>query len=498
MGPEVVYVVVDGMGTEAFELATSSGRAPALAFIKDNASYVRDSVAVFPTITPAATASLVTGATPAQHRIPGMCWYDRDAQRFVNYGQSPRAAVLEGLGRVITDILVNLNSHHLSPDVQTIHESLDKLGFATASINYMLFRGPYLHGVDAPKVADLLFGDALPERLPGPKEHYFADVITGPSDACAKSLSGRGLEARLPASDAYASCVTRELLERDAAHMILFYLHENDHVSHRRGPASQVDNLERADAHIANVLDAFGSWEETLSKVGFVVTADHSQSPIADDEDHVLDVNEILGDFSRVEAGGTGEAGRREEFGDRDVAAAGNGRVGFVYLNEDRRGTLLHPVANTLASTRGIDQVMWRDEDWYVVRSTRGLLRFKEADGDGVVDERDNKWAVEGDLDVVSGVIEESRIRTSEYPLAFFRIKSAIDLDRMGDIVFTNELGYETKDLAGADHRGGGDHASLHVQDSLVPFVSTLDDPPLRPSTVDVCPHIVRHFERLR
>ena len=26
-----------------------------------------------------------------------MCWYDRDAQRFVNYGQSPRAAIVEGV-----------------------------------------------------------------------------------------------------------------------------------------------------------------------------------------------------------------------------------------------------------------------------------------------------------------------------------------------------------------------------------------------------------------
>jgi hypothetical protein len=30
-----------------------------------------------------------------------------------------------------------------------------------------------------------------------------------------------------------------------------------------------------------------------------------------------------------------------------------------------------------------------------------------------------------------------------------------------------------------------------------VPFLSTLGDPPLHPSTVDVAPHILRHFERL-
>jgi hypothetical protein len=139
---------------------------------------------------------------------------------------------------------------------------------------------------------------------------------------------------------------------------------------------------------------------------------------------------------------------------------------------------------------------MWRDEDAYVVTSRRGTLRFCESSGNGVVDERDAKWSFEGDLEAVGGVVEGNVLRTPEYPLAFWRIASALDLDRIGDIVFTNELTYETKDLAGGDHRGGGDHASLHAQDSIVPFLSTLAEPPLRPSTVDVVPHIVRHFER--
>jgi hypothetical protein len=79
-----------------------------------------------------------------------------------------------------------------------------------------------------------------------------------------------------------------------------------------------------------------------------------------------------------------------------------------------------------------------------------------------------------------------------------WRIKSALDLDRVGDIVVTMKLTYELKDLAGGHHKGGGDHASLHVQDSIVPFISTLSEPPLHPTTIDVVPHIVEHFERLR
>ncbi|HJR45836.1 MAG TPA: alkaline phosphatase family protein [Actinomycetota bacterium] len=488
----IVYVIVDGMGTDAFEQATSSGRAPAFAFLKSHGKYVRDSVAVFPTITPAATASLITGATPDAHGIPGMCWYDRDAQRFVNYGQSPRAAIVQGVSQVVRDVMLNLNAKHLSPKVETIHEQLDHLGLSTASVNFMLFRGPYMHDVDPNLFAKALFRKKLPDQAPGPKEHYFADAITGPSEACSNLLSTRGVDKRIRATDAWAACVTRDLLERGAAEMILFYLHENDHASHREGPQSQVDNLAEADEHLAYVLDAFDSWEQAIDEVGFVVTADHAQSPISNDKDHILDLDEVFSDFKRVRL----KPGK-ERFRGHDLAAAGNGRIGFVYLDEERKDLLRGPAIETLRATQGIDQVMWREADAYVVASDRGTVRFWSGNGDGsVVDERENKWHYEGDLDAVGGVEEENLLRTPEYPLAFWRIKCAMDLDRIGDVVFTNVLTWETKDLAGGDHRGGGDHASLHVQDSTIPFLSTLDEPPLHPSTVDVVPHIVSHLRR--
>lgn len=489
---KVVYVVIDGMGTEAFERAVSSGGAPALAALKERAHYVRDSVAIFPTITPAATASLVTGAVPAQHGIPGTCWYDRTAERFVNYGQSARAAVVEGLGQIVEDVLYNLNQRHLSPKVKTLHEHLGALGFVTASINFMVFRGPHEIELRPNLLERLLFNRRLPRRLPGPREHYFADVVEGDSRACSKLLSTRRPAERIRATDAWSACVTRALLERDAADMILFYLHENDHLSHRSGPGSQVDNLIAADAHLATVLDAYGSWDATFDRVGFVLTADHSQSPVADDDDHILDLDEILDGFERVSPGRG-----REPFDGADLAAAGNGRVAFVYLAEGRRELLRAPVAGALLQEPGIDQVMWRAGGGYAVRSARGFLRFEPAPG-GVRDERGHTWAVHGDLEVVGGVIDSGELRTPEYPLALWRIASALDLDRIGDIVATTRLTYEVKDLAGGHHRGGGDHASLHAQDSIVPFLSTLEQPPLHPVTSDVAPHINAHFEALR
>ena len=491
----VVYIVIDGMNRDAFEQVTASRRAPALSFLRERSSYARDSVAVFPTITPAATASLVTGVTPARHGIPGMCWYDRDAERFVNYGQSPRAAIVEGLSQVVEDVIRNMNSHHLSPDVATIHEQLHHLGFTSGSINFMVFRGPFMHEVKPNLFSRTLFRKQLPEQIPGPKEHYYADAVAGPAEACTKMLSARGVDKRIRATDGWAACVTRDLLERNAADMILFYLHENDHSSHRHGPGSQVDSLIEADEHIAYVLDGFDSWEEAVEQVGFVVTADHSQSPISDDPEHIIDLFDVLDGFKVVKP----DKGK-EPFRKKDVALAGNGRVAFFYLDPARRDRLVRPVANALLECPGVDQVMWRDGDSYAIESSRGRLRFRPANGDGgaVVDPRGGKWSLEGDLAVIDGLVEGNEIETPEYPLAMWRIKEALDCDRIGDVVATMRLTYEARDLAGGDHRGGGDHASLHAQDSIVPFMSTLAEAPLHPTTVDVVPHIVRHFERLR
>ena len=488
----VVYIVIDGMSTEAFELATASGRAPALAAIKERAGYVRDSVAVFPTITPCASASLVTGAEPHEHRIPGMCWYDRDARRFVNYGQNPRVAVIEGLSQIVRDVLVNLNQQHLSVDVETIHESLDRMGLVSSSINFMVFRGPVRRELHPNLLERLLFRKHLPDSISGPAEHYFADVVDGRRKACTRLISKRGLAKRIQATDAWASCVTRELLQAEAADMILFYLHENDHRSHRNGPHAQTESLAQADRHVGHVLEACGSWEETLDRVGFVVTADHSQSPVASDPDHIVRLEEVLDEFEQVEP-----SRGKEPLESRDIACAGNGRVGFIYLNAARRERLLEPVRRALRAEPAIDQLLWRDRSDYVVWSERGTLRFRRAQGTGrVEDERGNHWEIDGDPAAVGGVVEDGRIRTAEYPLALWRAASALDLERCGDLVVTARLGYDFTDLAGADHRGGGDHGSLHVQDSIVPFLSTLSDPPLHPSTIDAAPHIRQHFER--
>jgi predicted AlkP superfamily pyrophosphatase or phosphodiesterase len=490
---KVVFIVIDGMRTDAFEQAAASGHAPALAFLRQRGSYVRDSVATFPSITPAATATLITGEVPARHGIPGMCWYDRDEERFVNYGQSRHVAMREGVDQVVEDFLVSMNHHHLSKEVKTLHERLHEMGLTSGAVNYLVFRGPYQHEVNPGVLEKVLFRGALPKTISGPKEHYFADMVKGPADAGSKRKRRRGMEKHVRLNDKWAADVTRDLLEQDACDMVLFYLHENDHQSHEKGVQTQVGNLIVASEHIGYVLDTFGSWESTLQKVGFVLTADHAQSPIADDDEHIIDFDDVLADFARVPPGKG-----QNRFDGKDVAVAGNGRAAFVYAAPGRRDELIEPLVKAMLQSPGVDQAMWRQDDAYVVESDRGRLRFRPVSSGGVKDERGNRWELEGDLQAVDAVVEEGDVRTPEYPLAMWRVRSVLDLDRVGDVVVTMRLTYDCDDLSDENHQGGGDHASLHAQDSLIPFLSTLDEPPLHPSAVDVAPHILRHFERRR
>ena len=488
----VVYIVIDGMRTDAFEEVTASGRAPAFAFLRERAAYTRDTVAAFPSITPCATATLITGETPDRHRIPGQSWYDRDEQRFVNYGQGPRLAVVHGITEVVTDLFVNLNHRHLGREVQTLHESLDDLGFSTAATNYLVHRGRYPMELDEDAIERHFLEGALDKAtLLGPKEFYFADIIEGPSHACEGHLNVRGKLKRVRATDEWAACVVRELLEKDAVDMLLLYLHENDHTSHHEGPDTQVANLERAAGLVGEVLDALGSWDGTAEEVGIVLTSDHGQTPVIKDKEHFIDLDEVLDDFEIIPA----KRGK-DRFEDRDLAQCGNGRAGFVYLDPDRKDTLLSAVVKSLLVHPGMDQVMWHEEGWNVVDSHRGLFHFRPAAQGGVVDERGNRWKCRGDLGAVGGIREGDRIRTPEYPLALWRIHHALALDRTGDVVVTSKLTYEVANIIDTEHRG--EHGSLHAQDSLVPFLSTIGDPPLSAATTDVAPHILRHFQRLR
>src|ERR1700684_1547583 len=89
---KLVLAVVDAMKPSMLERAIASGRAPAMALVRERGVYVDDCVAQFPSVTPVCAATITTGVGPDQHLIPSMNWYHREEGRYIEYGSGFSAA----------------------------------------------------------------------------------------------------------------------------------------------------------------------------------------------------------------------------------------------------------------------------------------------------------------------------------------------------------------------------------------------------------------------
>jgi len=111
---KLVLVVVDALKPAMLERAIASGRAPALARIREEGVYVDDCVAAFPSVTPVCAATITTGVGPDEHLIPSMNWYHREEARYVEYGSSFSASRQFGVLRSLTDTVYRMNAEHPS------------------------------------------------------------------------------------------------------------------------------------------------------------------------------------------------------------------------------------------------------------------------------------------------------------------------------------------------------------------------------------------------
>ena len=114
------------------ERAAEEGKAPVFAEILRRGTYVSECVSVFPSVTPAASATITTGATVDRHGVPSIDWYHRGERRYVDYGSSGQAVRTFGVLRTLTDTVYNMNFDHLSRRTPTVFERLEDAGVRTA------------------------------------------------------------------------------------------------------------------------------------------------------------------------------------------------------------------------------------------------------------------------------------------------------------------------------------------------------------------------------
>ncbi len=73
---KVLLVVIDAASPRVFCPAVQTGRLAHLNRLADAGQMHEASVSIFSSITPAATASIITGEYPARSGIIGAAWYD--------------------------------------------------------------------------------------------------------------------------------------------------------------------------------------------------------------------------------------------------------------------------------------------------------------------------------------------------------------------------------------------------------------------------------------
>jgi Type I phosphodiesterase / nucleotide pyrophosphatase len=488
-GPsKLVLCVIDAMAPAMLERATQEGAAPTLSTLMRRGHYVNDCVAAFPSVTPVCAASLLTGTWQERHRIPGMNWYGRERELYVEYGSSLRAAQRFGITRQLTDTVYNLNQVHLAPEVPTVFETLDDADVRTACTTYLVFRGRHLH---EPRRDGLLTRLASPiMRYPvlGPLELFYADIFSSSPAPCTALLGMPGIR------DRHAGCVGSYLVEHQSFDLLLLSLPDNDWYSHKYGPDAQVRSLAQADLQLTRLADAAGGLDELLGESAIVVVGDHSQAPVA----HAIDLIGALSDF--------GIAGPRDVSlqGSR-LAVCPSQRAAMVYLlDENEREELRRSVISRAVEMDGVELVCWleRDErgaplEAVVTRAGGAELRF--APGGERLDRRGSSWRVEGALEALGiEVCDDGVLEAAPYPDGLARLWSALTCSNSGDVLLSAAPEYEFADWGGQAHVGGGSHGSLRAEDSLTALIACgVEIPREEPSQWSICdvaPMVTAHF----
>jgi len=484
---KLVLCVIDAMAPAVLERARREGVTPTLSALIERGLYVRECTAAFPSVTPVCAGSITTGVWQDRHGIPGMNWYEREEERYVEYGSSLRAAQRFGIARQLTDTVYNLNQAHLARDVPTIFEALDDAGVRTACTTYLVYRGRHRHEPRRDGVLTRLASPIMRHSVLGPRELFYADIFASREAPCSAVLGMPGIR------DRHSACVGAYLVEHDLFDMLLLSLPDNDWYSHKHGPDGQLRSLALADAHLDRVVQAGGGLEEFLAAHAVVVLGDHAQAAISGS----VDLFHELADLGVAPARGAPPKGAR-------IAVCPSQRAAMVYVLGDAEHERIRArVAARARGMAGVELVCWMQRGAHgepaeaVIAGPEGdELRF--APGGDRRDARGVAWSVEGEPGVLGMREDGGVLDAREYPDALARVWGALACEHSGDVLLSAAPDYEFADWGGQAHIRGGSHGSLRAEDSNTALIacglSTRVAEHAQWTICDVAPLVREHF----
>ena len=494
---KVILFVIDALASEVIVPAIHDGRLPHFADLMKHGILREECISIFPSITPAALSSIITGKYPVDTAVPGDYWYDQPTNT-VNYIGGDFSAIMgEGLETFLEDFLANLNDQFLKAD--TLFEILENHGYSAACLNLFIHRGIHEYEVELPKPMNLLPLKASTQTVKGPSLLHLGDLHKIDLDDLDFS-DIEGVSSRFGFQDNTTMAILKHLITQGKLpDFTVAYLPDNDWDSHELGPDNAIFTLEHIDAHLGDLFELKGGVKKFLDEHVVLIVGDHSQAPLViDDNDRGINLTTILQDFRLVDAGKGWDQ-------DDEIIACPNLRASLFYLNQIDEQRIHHIITRLLEDSR-IDQVIWRgslweelDQGYYARTAEHGQLYFYKDDKSPMAyDFHGNGWTWQGDLATVDGQVTDGIISFENYPNAFERIKNILDLERSGDFWATAKPGY-TFHLESMGYEQRGSHGALHRLDSTTSlFVAghpehvTVSE---YPRIVDVAPLILELFD---
>jgi len=485
MNPRVLLIVIDGWTSRLLEPELQAGRLPCLQELASRGRLWLDCVSIFHSITPAATASIVTGRYPAQHGILGMSWWNPDTRDVFYLGADVGTIVKRGVDDFLSRFLLGLNGDRLQ--APTLFSLVERQHRTAGCFNHLVFRGDVAHPVETPSVLRLLSALEPGIQVYGPTRLRLGQFVPGTVGSRVLTTLGGTLN-RFGLDDEGTERFLHEVSgPDDLPDFSVAYFADYDFAAHERGPTAALTTLRRCDARLSGILEAWGGIGPVLDRVWLILTADHAHSDVRGDDDAGVGLEEVR---KRYRCGSPAEGWRPGD----ELLLCPNMRSLEIYAR-DPQPRRLDALARATVEDARVDQAIWRDGgDFVVTTADRGTLRFSRAaeEPDAVADQYGGWWHVHGALSAVDGRADERRVSFGRYPNAFERIANGVAHPRAGHLWATARPGYEFRVPGQSVHRKAGSHGTLHELDSLVPLlVAGAGSPPhipVQPRIVDVAP----------
>lgn len=497
---KVLLVIVDALATRVVESALGEGRLPNLQQLVDRGLFRPQCISIFPSITPAATCSLVTGSYPREHRISGAYWYDEECDEVAYFGDDLPAIMNEGIDAYLHDFQIKLNMERLQ--APTLFEQIEQHGhLRDAVINYLWYRGTVPHEISVPAMLKITLGASFEEFMQGPHLMYLGDFVSTPLCGTQRPSARGGITRRFGFHDESSTDYLLELAKQDSLpDFTLAYFPNNDFVSHTEGPKNALATVQGVDWTLGKLFELQGGIDNFLGQHAILLTGDHSQCDM--NENSAVDLNEVLADFQLADAGKPWQEGE-------DLLVCPNMRSAQIYLRpwlwKNRQ-----QVIDCLLECQDVDQVIWCDQNggltktpdakFHVQTRDRGNLVFHAAtenDPTGF-DEYGTPWSWQGDLSAVDAkTTSEGKLSYRDYPNAFERLAAAF-FDQSANLWVTARVGKEFH-LPRTSAHSGGSHGALHALDSTSPLIAAGIpqgiDFPSQPRIVDIAPLCLQMLE---